>query len=32
MKNTLTILLFMTTGFSFGQINNGGFEVWDTVF
>ena len=32
MKNTLTILLFMTTGFSFGQINNGGFEVWDTVY
>lgn len=32
MKNTLTILLFMTTCFSFGQINNGGFEVWDTVF
>jgi hypothetical protein len=22
----------MTTGFSFGQINNGGFEVWDTVY
>jgi Secretion system C-terminal sorting domain len=32
MKKIIFILSFLPTQLTFGQINNGGFEIWDTVF
>src|SRR5258708_7724477 len=32
MKKTILLLLLLITKFSFCQIKNGGFEIWDTVY